>query len=471
MQRRGQCKFYAQGTCLKGESCEFVHDLKMIPAKKACLYYQRGSCAFGSRCKFEHSKSSWMESSASSSSCARGPTTSNHSPVCISSGGSAIGTAQNSSVNPVLPSTVKNPIASVDSATMTPQNPSFFAVLSDSSTPNISPVKPDIPNGQSVENGGNNRKICSLAADGICPLGESCSDIHGNLCATCGKYCLHPFKPEDREKHAKECKKKQALERSQEIECSVCLERVLSKTSAFERKFGLLSECDHPFCIACIKKWRSSSSSSGFEVNSAARACPICRKVSYYVIPSLIWHSSKEEKQEIINQYKAKLKSIDCRYFNFGNGSCRHGSSCFYKHEVKPGSSRRNRSSNANYRHNNRQHRGRWDDDDDLGFGDLVEMAVLDAMLGDFEEMFARSENTEEAMGDGAPGDEVPESLQFMNFLKELQKTQMRYSGDYDEEDLLEPWQREFMYAQLGYDDYDDFTNYHNYDYDSEDDE
>lgn len=407
-----------------------------------------------------------MESSASSSSLARGPTPSNHSSACISSGQSAIETAQNPNVNPVLP------IASGDSATLTPQNPSVFAVLSDSSienTQNIPPVKPDIPNGQCAENGGNDRKICSLAADGNCPLGESCSDIHGDLCATCGKYCLHPSKPEDREKHVKQCKKKQALERSQEIECSVCLERVLSKTSAFERKFGLLSECDHAFCIACIKKWRSSSSSSQFEVNSAARACPLCRKVSYYVIPSLIWHSSKEEKQEIINQYKAKLKSIDCRYFNFGNGGCRHGSSCFYKHEVKPGSSRRNRSFNANYRHNNRQHRGRWDDDDDLGFfGDFVELAALDTMLGDFEDMFFLSEDTEEAMGDGAPGDEVPESLQFINFLKELQKAQMRISGDYDEEDLLEPWEREFMYAQLGYDDY---TNYHDYDYDSDDDE
>ncbi|KAM4072973.1 hypothetical protein ACB094_11G180600 [Castanea mollissima] len=37
------------------------------------------------------------------------------------------------------------------------------------------------------------------------------------------------------------------------------------------------------------------------------RACPICHKLSYFVIPSVIWYSSKEEKQDIVDSYKAKL--------------------------------------------------------------------------------------------------------------------------------------------------------------------
>lgn len=102
----------------------------------------------------------------------------------------------------------------------------------------------------------------------------------------------------------------EALRRSQEIECSVCLERVLSKPAPAERKFGLLSECDHPFCVSCIRNWRSSSPSSGMDVNSALRACPICRKLSYFVVPSVIWYSSKEEKQEIVDGYKDKLRYL-----------------------------------------------------------------------------------------------------------------------------------------------------------------
>ncbi|KAL0464409.1 UNVERIFIED_CONTAM: E3 ubiquitin-protein ligase makorin [Sesamum latifolium] len=147
--------------------------------------------------------------------------------------------------------------------------------------------------------------------------------------------------PQEREEHMKTCEKRQkhleALRRSQEIECSVCLERILSKPTTAERKFGILSECDHPFCVTCIRNWRSSSPSSGLDVNSALRGCPICRKLSYFVIPSVIWYSSKEEKQDIIDCYKAKLRSIDCKHFDFGNGTCPFGTSCFYKHAYRDG--------------------------------------------------------------------------------------------------------------------------------------
>lgn len=136
--------------------------------------------------------------------------------------------------------------------------------------------------------------------------------MHGDLCTTCGNKCLHPFRPEEREEHTKECEKKQkhieALKQSQDIECSVCLDRILSKPTPGERKFGLLTECDHPFCIQCIRNWRSSAPVSGMDVNSTLRACPICRKLSYFVVPSVVWYFTPEEKKEIIDIYKAKLR-------------------------------------------------------------------------------------------------------------------------------------------------------------------
>ncbi|CAD6339465.1 unnamed protein product [Miscanthus lutarioriparius] len=70
---------------------------------------------------------------------------------------------------------------------------------------------------------------------------------------------------------------------------------------------------------------------------AALRACPICRKLSYYVIPSVLWYFSKEEKEEITESYKSKLKSIDCKYFDFGTGSCPFGTSCFYRHAYRDG--------------------------------------------------------------------------------------------------------------------------------------
>lgn len=156
------------------------------------------------------------------------------------------------------------------------------------------------------------RTLCSFAVVGSCPHGEKCPHIHGGLCSTCGKNCLHPFRLKECEEHKRSCERRQkhldSLKHSQDIECSVCLERVLSKPTSTERKFGLLSECDHPFCITCIRNWRSNSPSSGMDINSALRACPICRKLSYFVVPSAIWYFSKAEKQEIMYNYKSKLK-------------------------------------------------------------------------------------------------------------------------------------------------------------------
>jgi E3 ubiquitin-protein ligase makorin len=154
--------------------------------------------------------------------------------------------------------------------------------------------------------------ICSLAAAGTCTRGESCPYIHGDLCATCGKHCLHPHRPEEREEHSRQCvrnqKRLEALRSSQEIECCICLDRVLSKPSASERKFGLLAGCDHPFCISCIRGWRSSCQPQGTGPEIVVRTCPVCRAHSHYVIPSVIWYFSPEEKQEIVDGYKAKLR-------------------------------------------------------------------------------------------------------------------------------------------------------------------
>ncbi|GAB2216652.1 hypothetical protein Droror1_Dr00024429 [Drosera rotundifolia] len=314
MSKRFLCKFFTHGACLKGEHCEYAHDWK-APPNNVCTFYQRGACSYGSRCRYDHVKVFHPQSSASSSSRSSAS-------LSVLSGG---------------------PHGETTSWTGVP------AELSASSKAFIPQPKPKATGSYQSENQDNESTrvgaadvvLCSFAAAGNCPRGYKCPHVHGDLCPTCGKHCLHPLKPEERDEHAKTCEKRQknleALKHSQEIECSVCLERVLSKPTLAERKFGILSECDHPFCITCIRNWRSNSPSSGMDVNSALRACPICRKLSYFVIPSVIWYSSTEQKQEIVENYKAKLKSIDCRYFDFGNGNCPFGTSCFYKHAYRDG--------------------------------------------------------------------------------------------------------------------------------------
>ncbi|XP_011625473.1 E3 ubiquitin-protein ligase makorin [Amborella trichopoda] len=316
MSQRVLCKFFLHGACLKGEHCEFSHDWRDQP-NNICTFYQKGICSYGSRCRYDHVKASHPQKHSSTSSNSYQQSTLVSTPV-------APGTPRTRSYIPEL------------SAHSKP----FYPVVRPSwnEVPDTSYI-PDREYHQSLSLA--DQPICAFAAAGKCPHGEKCSHIHGDLCASCGKHCLHPYRPDEREEHIQMCQKNQmrleALRRSQEIECSVCLERVLSKPTPAERKFGLLSECDHPFCISCIRNWRNNSPMSGMDVNSVLRACPICRKLSYFVIPSVIWYSTKEEKQEIIDSYKSKLSSIDCRYFDFGQGTCPFGTSCFYKHAYRDG--------------------------------------------------------------------------------------------------------------------------------------
>uniref|UniRef100_M4DIQ8 Uncharacterized protein n=1 Tax=Brassica campestris TaxID=3711 RepID=M4DIQ8_BRACM len=292
MSKRILCKFFAHGACLKGDNCEFSHDWK-DPSNNICTFYQRGNCSYGSRCRYEHVKPSRPPhpSPASSSTYLSSPFVSERD---LSS------------------------------------SPAWTLASLDNEVNNTDATKPE------------DQPICSYAAAGDCPRGDQCPHIHGDLCPTCQKHCLHPFRPVEREEHKRSCEKKhkqlEALKLSQDVECCVCLERVLSKPTPAERKFGILTECDHAFCIGCIRNWRSSSPSTGMDVNSTLRACPICRKLSYFVVPSVIWFSDPEEKKGIMDNYRDKLRSIDCKHFNFGDGNCPFGTSCFYKHTVKPGS-------------------------------------------------------------------------------------------------------------------------------------
>ncbi|XP_076929242.1 putative RING-type E3 ubiquitin transferase C3H69 [Bidens hawaiensis] len=308
------CKFFAHGACLKGDHCEFSHDWK-DPANNVCTFYQKGTCAYGSRCRYDHVKVSQRQSSASSSTY-------------------SYQYAASEPVSATERTGVTGEVSSLTRPFISPAQSAWGDTSGDNELLN------DAIN-QSRSDNPSDIVMCSFAAAGNCPRGENCPHVHGDTCPTCRKQCLHPFRPDEREEHKRSCEKKhkhlEALKHSQEIECSVCLERVLSKLTSAERKFGLLSECDHPFCISCIRNWRSSSPTSGMDVNSALRSCPICRKLSYFVIPSVIWYASKEEKQEIVDSYKAKLRSIDCRHFDFGNGTCPFGTSCFYKHAYRDG--------------------------------------------------------------------------------------------------------------------------------------
>lgn len=177
--------------------------------------------------------------------------------------------------------------------------------------------------------------------DGLCryPTGE-CSYLHGDMCDLCTRPALHPHNADQRRQHTQTCIRQHeadmelafAVARSNEMVCGVCFEIVLQKAVG-ERRFGILPNCNHCFCLACIRKWRSSRQ---FE-NKIIRACPECRVTSDFVCPSIFWVDTKEDKQRAIENYLRVLSVKDCKYFLGGRGSCPFGNKCFYRHCMRDG--------------------------------------------------------------------------------------------------------------------------------------
>jgi len=118
-------------------------------------------------------------------------------------------------------------------------------------------------------------------------------------------------------------------EASLELECGVCLD-IISKTG--DGRFGLLTGCDHAFCLKCIKNWRTSDMSHQDKTKDLVRRCPLCRASSFFVVPSDRMVRDPERKAVLIEKYKLGMKKIHCQHFDRGNGACPFGTSCFFAH-------------------------------------------------------------------------------------------------------------------------------------------
>ena len=66
-----------------------------------------------------------------------------------------------------------------------------------------------------------------------------------------------PFFQSCIEAHEKDMELSFAVQRSKDMVCGICMEVVYEKANPSERRFGILSNCNHTYCLKCIRKWRS----------------------------------------------------------------------------------------------------------------------------------------------------------------------------------------------------------------------
>lgn len=328
------------GVCREGENCQYSHDLKDKPSM-VCKYYLQGACSYGSKCRFDHVKPPSARTRSST-----GP-----KPVPLLPRNEE----ENKQDNKMVTLTKRKPNHPknwADAPVFVPGQAYQGCSSSDKETETPEPVMSALSYSEAAQTGVEfvdeltdeeaSQMLCPFAAAvGDCPFNESCSYLHGLECEYCGNRCLHPYDTSQQQEHRQVCIESHekdmehsfAVQRSEGVTCGICLDVVRSKQNPSEQRFGILTDCNHAFCLSCIRRWRNTSLST----NKVNRTCPICRVPSAFVTPSEVWVEDAAEKKKLIEGYKSALKDKPCRYFAQGTGTCPFGTSCFYKHAYPDG--------------------------------------------------------------------------------------------------------------------------------------
>ncbi|XP_033218795.1 probable E3 ubiquitin-protein ligase makorin-1 [Belonocnema kinseyi] len=343
------CRYFKNGMCREGNNCRYRHvqgsqnnlnlshvdlnpEVVYLKSTTVCRFFNLGTCKFGNRCRFSHNSNNHSTATETANS---EPRTSNSSSTSDSERISdAVITSDDWANAPeFIPSSIPTTAAA-----------SYCAEGSGASL--CGNVTSAVSYAQVVNASSGQTSIS--ASDPLCPYAESsgickklnCPYLHGDICELCGCAALHPLNEESRKKHTNACVKQHevdmeisfAIARSRDKSCGVCFETIMEKSSR-EQRFGILPNCNHCFCLTCIRKWRQAKQ---FE-NKIIRACPECRIPSDFVCPSMYWVDTKEEKDKLITDYKGALSTKDCKYFKKGRGKCPFGNKCFYLHALPDG--------------------------------------------------------------------------------------------------------------------------------------
>ncbi|KAF1660559.1 E3 ubiquitin-protein ligase makorin-1, partial [Aptenodytes patagonicus] len=333
-------RYFMHGVCKEGDNCRYSHDLSTSQSAMVCRYYQRGCCAYGDRCRYEHTKPLKQEEVTDVNPDAKiYPSVSSDFASLPETVEEIIAEIEDENID--LAAAGVGAEDWVNAVEFVPGQPYCGRAAPSCAEAPMQEMVIEEEYEKQQADVEIKKELCPYAAVGECRYGENCVYIHGDVCDMCGLQVLHPIDAAQRSQHIKSCIEAHekdmelsfAVQRSKDMVCGICMEVVYEKANPSERRFGILSNCSHTYCLKCIRKWRSAKQ---FE-SKIIKSCPECRITSNFVIPSEYWVEEKEEKQKLIQKYKEAMSNKPCRYFDEGRGSCPFGGNCFYKHAYPDG--------------------------------------------------------------------------------------------------------------------------------------
>ncbi|XP_048859052.1 makorin, ring finger protein, 4 isoform X3 [Brienomyrus brachyistius] len=345
------CRQFLSGSCRFGPSCHFSHELPSMPI---CRYFQKGVCWFGERCRYQHVPlpgSLMSESRRTSAPVVQHPTWG--FPMLPGRRGSE------PSLSPVPGSQTwgrrrSDPLVSG----LVLQQPSFEHLPTDIVEEEEHGAGEPVPRPLQVSGSDSAHSNCNapftvsqfgsgpvcsgslptsplvIEADLVPSAAEETSQ--GPSAGTETMVCLMQKTSNQQEMAdgaaATLTGPLPEYEQSKDMACGICMDKVYEKACPQDRRFGILPNCSHAFCLGCIVTWRKTRD---FQ-EEVIKACPQCRVKSPYYIPSKYWVSDGEPKQTLIAAFKEKSSKIRCTFF-MRHGCCPFKSECIYRHDLPSG--------------------------------------------------------------------------------------------------------------------------------------
>ncbi|KAL7884986.1 hypothetical protein AOLI_G00077560 [Acnodon oligacanthus] len=332
---RQVCRQFINGCCRYGQHCYYLHEWPTVPSVQVCRYFQKGGCWFGDNCRYLHIPCTASEASGSrrgsapvvhSSAFAGHPLTERRGsePSLLAEQGAHSSRRRGS--EPLLTSFIN--------LQQNLQHPA--AGIAEEEEDAVAEAGP-VPHWQDM-----GRQLQSTNA----------SPSHSNSIESAGSM-FRAASAEPQEKMVSETDKQEAslqdglesgatasaeqdptdaYNKSKDVFCGICMDKVYEKATDRERRFGILPNCSHAFCLGCIMTWRKTKE---FQ-EDVIKACPQCRVKSSFYIPSKYWVCEDEPKAALISSFKEKSSKIKCNFF-IRHGCCPFASECIFSHDLPPG--------------------------------------------------------------------------------------------------------------------------------------